>query len=226
MRIPLFDIDWTLLRGGNKAHEEAFAHAFRTIYNVEGSIQQIEHSGMTDRQILLAVLEEFEIGRDEALAKMPRARAAMIEYFDARKNEEKHVPLPGVVPTLKLLQRKKIPCGLLTGNTELIAWYKLEAAGIHHFFTFGAFGDTTHRRVELVDIARRRRDELYPEMRRFDLVIVGDSPRDIHCAKEGGLRSVAIASGKFSLDQLAQFDPDLLLDSMQETEKLITFLQH
>ena len=225
MNIPLFDIDWTLLKGGNMAHNESFSHAFRTVYNVEGSLDQVEYHGMTDRQVLIAVLELYGISREETLLKMPQTRQAMVDYFEAHKSEGECVALPGVVTTLQRLQALHVPCGLLTGNTEPIAWHKLETAGIRHFFTFGAFGDVTDRRVELIDIARQRCQQTHPDLVAFDLVIVGDAPRDVQCAKDGGIKAVAVASGKSSREQLADTNPDLLLDSLEETDKLIKFLQ-
>lgn len=225
MRIPLFDIDWTLLQGGNVAHAQSFTHALKTIYGVDGSIDDIDHHGMTDRQALMAVLEHHGVLRDEALAQLPQARQAMIEYFDTHKGVGEYVPLPGVLHTLNELRKRQVRCGLLTGNTEPIARHKLSAAGIHHFFSFGAFGDVTDKRVELIEIARQRCRVVHPELADFEVVIVGDALRDVQCARDGGIEVVAVATGTYSREQLAQAAPDLLLGSLNEVDRLVEFLR-
>lgn len=223
MRIPLFDIDWTLLKGGNKTHVDAFTHTFRTVYGIDGSIDQIEHHGMTDRQAIIAVLEHHGWSREEAMTQMEEARFAMIDYFSAHREEGEYVTMPGAEPLLMRLA--EMPCGLLTGNTEQIAWYKLEAARILRFFKFGAFGDATDRRVDLIAEARRRFLSAHRRYRGpLTMVIIGDSPRDVQCAKAGGILSVAVASGKYSRELLAQENPDLLLNSLEESDALCEFL--
>lgn len=225
MRVPLFDIDWTLLKGGNVAHAEAFAYAFRGVYGVRAGIEEVEHHGMTDQQLILEVLKLHGIIPDVAAKWLPQAQGTMLAYFNDHHGDGDYVPLPGVVGTLRRLKERNIPCGLLTGNTEPIAWRKLELAGIRSFFTFGAFGDATARRVELIEIARQRCLAAHSNIRQCELVIVGDTPRDIECAQAGKIRSVAVASGTYTKEQLTQAGPDLVLDSLEESDTLLRFLK-
>lgn len=224
MRVPLFDIDWTLLEGGNVAHVEAYAHAFRAVWGVDAAMHDVDYHGMTDRQILVEVLARHGVPRPAIDAGLPRAREAMIGWFDAHPEDGRSAPLPGVVATLERLAAEGIPRGLLTGNTEPIAWRKLALAGIERHFAFGAFGDVTERRVELIDIARARGRAALPQLGDLEVVIVGDALRDVQCAKAGGIRCVAVATGSFSRRELAEAGADLVLASLEETDALVSFL--
>jgi phosphoglycolate phosphatase-like HAD superfamily hydrolase len=156
---------------------------------------------------------------------LPEAFVLMRDYYAAHYAECSPAVLPGVNDTLELLRSHKVPRGLLTGNTESIAWRKLQQAGIERFFYFGAFGDATARRVELIAIARERCRRIFESDAFNNLVIVGDAPRDIICAREGDIPVVAVASGKFTSEELAEHNPDLLLGSLEEGQKLLEFLQ-
>lgn len=222
MRIPLFDIDWTLLKGGNRIHGQAFAHAFLTVWNVPASADDINHQGMTDKQIYVEVLLRRGMSEDVALRSFPVAKEVMVEYYNTHQHEDESPPLPGVVNTLDRLVAAEIPRGLLTGNTREIALSKLQKAGLDRYFSFGAFGDLTARRAELVEVARTHYQRIHSRSGNF--CIIGDAPRDIECAKQTGIPVVAVASGQYSKVELEKYSPDLALASLEETETLMSFL--
>ena len=103
---------------------------------------------------------------------------------------------------------------------------KLRVAGIWHYFKGrGAFGSDAEERDHLPEIAAARLTEhlgigLSPEQ----FVIVGDTPRDIKCARHFGARVLAVASGFHSLEQLAEHRPDALLADLSDTPAVIRLL--
>ena len=115
---------------------------------------------------------------------------------------------------------------LLTGNVEKLAEAKLRVAGIWHYFKGrGAFGSDAEERDHLPEIAAARMTEhLGLQLRPEQFVIVGDTPRDIKCAKHFGARVLAVASGFHSLDQLAAHSPDALLADLSDTPAVIRLL--
>jgi phosphoglycolate phosphatase-like HAD superfamily hydrolase len=203
----LFDIDGTLLLKATRAHAQAVVEAVRGVYGAgERPEVRIEAAGRTDLDIArqLALLggvgpERFDAGRDDF-------RAAAVEAY-ARLCEDDlsaHVA-PGVIGVLEALAaRDGVRLAVLTGNLEPIARIKLARAGLARFFQEGqgSFGSDHEDRLELPAIARARAGG-YP---REQTVIIGDTPRDIACARADGLRCIAVATGPFAVEELAEAD--------------------
>src|SRR3989344_5935 len=123
-KIPLFDIDWTLLKGeeiNKRVHREANDFALHNVYH-----------------------------QKNAKSKMPEAIEVMTQYFLEHADEGYFEPMPGTIGLLSELKERNIPMGLLTGNMENIGWEKLRKAGIKDYFSFGAFGSMAFRRVDLI----------------------------------------------------------------------------
>ncbi len=225
--IPLFDIDGTLLAGGNLVHRQAFLHALRTVYGIaEPRPLQTGTHGMIDTQILVELVLHNGGSEAQAQAGMGQALAATSEYYAAHKEEAEYVVLDGVTDLLRRLRDAGWPLGLLTGNEESIGWTKMEYAGLKHYFAFGAFGGMARRRAELVPIARARAEEaLGRDVSLDQLFIVGDSPRDVECARTAGIPVVAVATGAYSSPQLRQTGADLVLDSLRQHEQFFDFMR-
>jgi len=203
--LALFDIDGTLLLKATKAHAEAVIAAMRDVYGVHNP-SKVEAAGRTDYEIARAVClldgvtaARFDEGRQEF-------RIACVEaYCRLCPDDLSEFVAPGVPELLEELRaRDGIRLALLTGNLEPIAWLKMSRAGLAHFFERGqgGFGSDHEDRTELPAIARKRAGG-YP---RSKTVIVGDTPRDIACARADGVRCVAVATGPFKAEELAQAD--------------------
>jgi phosphoglycolate phosphatase-like HAD superfamily hydrolase len=133
--------------------------------------------------------------------------------------------LPGVRAALEALGERGITQSLLTGNLEPIARLKLGCAGLTDYLDFelGAFGSDHRDRTCLVPITRQRlRERLGAED--ADIVVVGDTPRDIACARAGHARAVAVATGGFPREALEAHAPDAVLDDLHDTEAVIAAL--
>src|SRR6185312_13131045 len=160
MKIPLFDIDWTLLMGGSELHREVIDQTFQSVYGISNaSIQEIDANGMTVIQVIIEVLTLHDVSKEDAIKKMPEAIKSMENYFAVHEKEDKSILLAGAYELLAELKTKHIPLGLLTGNTEKIAWKRIENAGLSGMFSFGAFGDMACKREHLVPIAKERAKE-------------------------------------------------------------------
>ena len=138
--------------------------------------------------------------------RMPEVRRVAGEEYAHRAPRDLRDHLsPGMGPVLdRLAGVQGLQLSLVTGNLEPIARLKLERAGIGHHFPLGqgAFGTDDDDRAALPEIARRRagrRGQPYPRER---CVVIGDTPRDIACARADGLRVIAIATGPFAAEEL------------------------
>ncbi|HYM65178.1 MAG TPA: HAD hydrolase-like protein, partial [Candidatus Sulfotelmatobacter sp.] len=134
----------------------------------------------------------------------------------------------GVIDLLTSLKAKDAVLGLLSGNVEGIAWAKLQRAEIKKYFDFGAFGDNAYKRVDLVKIAKENaRIILRKDFEIKDFVIVGDTPKDIQCAKEAKIKSIAVATGIYTFEDLKKEKPDLLIHNFaSEGKKVVNFLNN
>lgn len=228
MKIPLFDIDGTLFKTANPIHYDAFTNAFKNVYKVfDANQKEISPEGMLDNQIIIDVLKLHGFSEEKIKEKLKTATMEMSKYVSNNLKEGSFSPLPGVKELLIALKSKNIPLGILSGNVEDIAWSKIENAGLIDYFQFGGFGDEAFKRVDLIEIARVKAEKvLNKNLEIKDFVIVGDTPKDIKCARDGGIKVIAVATGIYSYEDLEIEKPDLLLKSMEEKEKVLDFLNN
>ncbi len=226
MKLLLFDIDGTLIRS-NRAGRTALKLALEDLFGTAGPIDTYKMSGKTDSRIVTDLLTTAGIDPRKIPPRLPEIYAQMAQrardVYPARSIE----PCPGVPELLDVLRgRGDILLGLLTGNAEPTAPLKLEAGGIDpmHFF-IGAYGSDALERNDLPAVAMQRASTLIGDV--FDgtnTVIIGDTPADVLCARVSKARAVAVASGWHSAPTLAQYHPDVLLESFLDTPAVVAVL--
>ncbi len=125
-----------------------------------------------------------------------------------------------VVRALRL--RKDALVGLLTGNIERGARAKLKPTGLLPFFRVGAFGSDDADRRRLPAIARARAHTLVGREFPCDrVIIIGDTPLDVDCARACGAVAVAVATGQHRLDELSACTPDLLFPDFSDADAVL-----
>jgi phosphoglycolate phosphatase len=233
MKIPLFDNDLTLTRlkpGGVNAHDGAFDHAFKTVYGIDAHKSEIKTDGMIDPQIIATVLVNHGLSPEQIEVKMEEAMQDMVKFFKENCHQGEFEPLVGVKELLVVLKEQGIPVGVLTGNIEGIAEIKLTQAGIWDFIQFGAYGNLApnRKRVELIEVAAQRAKQAGIELAGNQLCIVGDAQLDVRTAKLGDIKSVAVATGVFSIEDLTTEGPELVVKSFADPadrDRFIKFLK-
>jgi phosphoglycolate phosphatase len=210
--LVLFDIDGTLLGGTTQPVAEAMCAALREVHAVDPSAvrTQIATAGRTDGEIARAILldagvstEQIDALADSVRESCCRASARLLA------DDLSDAVLPGVRELLDWLTgQADVKLGLLTGNYEPSARLKLTRAGIGGAFALGqgAFGSDAEDRTTLPAIARQRAGTVEAPYPRAQTLVIGDTPRDILCARADGLLCVAVASGSFASDALAGAD--------------------
>jgi phosphoglycolate phosphatase-like HAD superfamily hydrolase len=206
--LVLFDIDGTLLTGATRAHSQALDQAIQEVHRIDpaGVRKQINPAGRTDGEIARLILLDRGVSarRIDELAGEVREACCRIYAQICPPDLSSHV-VPGIPDVVAWLdERPDVTLGLVTGNYEPIGRLKLRLAGLGKWFASapGAFGTDSEDRAALPAIARRRAGHV----RREDAVVVGDTPRDIACARADGLRCVAVTSGQFGVDELGGAD--------------------
>jgi phosphoglycolate phosphatase len=231
MSIILWDIDGTLVRGrGGRVSVNAFTRALQHAARLEAEVVYPKNvAGKTDAQIALEVLAAAAVAEDEAHAMLETFGAAYLAELEQLREELRNdmLVLPGVPEALAALQRLGITQSLLTGNLQPVARLKLALARLDEYvdFDLGAYGSDHHDRTCLVPIVLQRAEGRFgSQPATEDIVIVGDTPRDIACARAGGVRVVAVATGNFKRAELEEHQPDAVLDDLSDTETVVATL--
>lgn len=213
-RIALFDIDGTLLASGG-AGRRAMERALVATFGTAGPADY-RYDGKTDRQIVRELLQAEGLADPDINAGMDRVFTRYLAGLDTEVAEGVRT-LPGVGPLLDALDaRTDVVLGLLTGNIESGARAKMGAAGLDITrFPVAAYGSDHEHRPELPRIARARAvAHLGRDVPAEALVIIGDTPLDVACAHAQGARAVAVATGRFTVEQLAAHAPAVVLEDL------------
>jgi phosphoglycolate phosphatase len=204
----LWDIDGTLLQRASAEYARALRTALEQVHGV-ASLDglKVEAAGRTDGAIARDLLAAAGVPRAEADVRAAEVRAVCARlYLELCPADLSDRLAPGVPQVLAELatQPQTYRFSLVTGNYEDIARVKLERAGIGGYFPAGqgAFGSDHLSRAQLPAIARRRAGS-WPRER---TVVIGDTPRDIACARADRVRVAAVATGPFAIEALADAD--------------------
>jgi phosphoglycolate phosphatase-like HAD superfamily hydrolase len=222
-RLLLFDIDGTLIHSGG-AGVHALISAFRERFGIFDDLAGIEIAGMTDSGIVTSILKKHNIPATPE--NVSAFLDSYVHFLSLELPRRQGKLLPGVLELLeKLKSRPHLVLALLTGNVSRGAQLKLEHYGVWHFFEFGAFADDHQDRNRLGPFARARAKEKHGrEFSVSQIDVMGDTPRDIACGKAIGARTIAVATGKWSREQLAKHQPDFLIDDLLDVDGIIDTL--
>jgi phosphoglycolate phosphatase len=210
----LFDIDGTLLRSRDRVHFEAFTKSVQRVTGFEITLAGVLLAGATDTAILREACRQAGISDQIVDANLEAILEGMCQSVLERRHELDLVQMPGVVDVLAHLARKNALLGVATGNLEMIGWIKIEQVGLREWFRFGGFSDRFPIRSELIGHAARKARELLHSS--ASICVVGDTPRDIEAARANSLPVIAVATGKYSFDELLKLQPQVCVTSMAD----------
>ncbi|MEP4078537.1 HAD family hydrolase [Haloferula sp.] len=211
----LFDIDGTLVDTGG-AGLRALKEAAVERFGAEGP--ELDLAGSTDSGIVANMLEHF--GYSESLEEYEKFFGFYLERLEwnlANGGFDGQV-LPGVTDLLdELADDFEVTVGLLTGNIAGGAAAKMQHYGLDHHFDFGAYGCDHADRNLLGPVALERASEyagrnFSPE----ETLVIGDTPKDIKCAHAMGARCLAVATGRFSAEELRQAGADRVIERLTD----------
>lgn len=206
----LFDIDGTLLQGASREHADSLIAALRRVHGIGPPTAPFEAAGRTDPAIARTILLNAGVSALRIDDGADEVRAVTIEEYARRCPDDLSAHLaPDATEVVELLAADdRMRMSLVTGNLEPVARLKLCRAGIGRWFEHGqgGFGSDHEDRAELPPIARHRaggHDGAYPRER---TVVIGDTPRDIACARADGISVIAVTTGPFARSALIAAD--------------------
>ena len=216
VRLVLFDIDGTLILSGG-AGEKAFERVCETEFGVRNGTARLNFAGRTDPSIVREFFEQQAI--DASPANFQRFFERYVFLLDHMLEQLDGHVLPGVDTMLAELDAmpKRPLVGLLTGNIRLGAQIKLSHYQLWPRFAMGAFGDDHENRNQLAIIAKERGSQRLGEKLTGDqILVIGDTPRDIECARAVDARSLAVATGRFSVTELKAYAPTWTVSTLAD----------
>jgi phosphoglycolate phosphatase-like HAD superfamily hydrolase len=221
-KLVLWDVDGTLLHTDGIAGEmmrAAMAQVFGPVTRRERTF----YSGKTDWRI---IQDSFPDLAPEAIAEnLKLFGQAYADGIGGRRDDliARSGTMPGVVEVLQQLHGQ-VAQAPLTGNIIEVARIKLEVLNLLPYLNIdvGAYGDDHHDRHALVPIAAERAAKVYGHaFSGQDVVIVGDTPNDVACGRANGARTVIVATGAYTYEQLQPHAPDVLLHDLSDVEAAV-----
>ena len=223
--LVLFDIDGTLLRtdgAGLEAMQEAAQELLGTAVTFGG----IPTAGRLDPLIWRDLAALNGIADADGIHDVFRTRYAA--HLGRRLRESGCARImPGVAELVTTLQGvETCVLGLLTGNYEETGRMKVEAIGLEpEWFPVTAWGDEGSHRRDLPPVAMRRYEahvgrSVPPEK----VVIIGDTPHDVDCAKAHGCRVIGVATGMYGAAELADAGADLAVEDLSDAAGLAAWV--
>jgi phosphoglycolate phosphatase-like HAD superfamily hydrolase len=217
-RLILWDIDSTLVNTAS-AGQHALVRATIERFG-DGDLTGVEIAGRTDRAIAHQILAKF--GHPVTDQSVDSFLDRYVEFLPDELPRRKGRVLPGIRDLLEdLAKQPDKTLGLLTGNLERGARLKLAHYDLWHFFPFGAFADDHHDRNALGPCAVNRAvAHAGYEFSPAQVDVIGDTGHDIACGKAFGARTIAVATGSWSRERLAESEPHFLFDDLGNVDEV------
>jgi len=224
-KLVLFDIDGTLIKGGDDTGRRSFVVAIEKVFGHQVVIDWQKHDGSTERKIATDLLKQKGVSSKDILLKIDQLMRARADWFAKNVSSDyKNQLISDAVVLINKLKEKNIFFGLLTGNSRQASFIKLKLVGIDKFFDFGLFGEMAEDRNKLAKLVfAKAKDYFEISFLKKNIFVIGDTIHDIICGQKAGVKTIGVTTGFFSQDDLAKAKPDLLTASLAD-KKVLDFI--
>jgi phosphoglycolate phosphatase-like HAD superfamily hydrolase len=242
MKLVLFDIDGTLIYHidlSRKIGFPRFENAIKKVYGIDVHFSDTGgYNGWTDKQIIRSIIPEALFPQKLFEARFLEMGDALVACADIQASDGKKMYgmiSDAVTLATRLQKDSRYTLGILTGNVEKMAWWKLRHVGIPMMFPFGLFGDTSDDRIALSkSVFDAVWKKFHTHIQSEDITIIGDTIHDIRCGKAIGAKTIGVSTGILKhnegihggtnyIDNLKKEQPDFLVDSLMDPSILEYF---
>jgi phosphoglycolate phosphatase len=224
--VLLFDIDGTLVTTGG-AGRRSMDFAFEQLHGRRDACDSFSMSGMTDRAIVRKALNI--IGAEDSTEAIDAVIAAYLAYLTEevrRVDDERYRVFPGMREAVREARsRTGFAVGLGTGNVREGARVKLERVGIYDQFAFGGFGCDAEDRVELIRCGAKAGAALLgAPVEDCRVVVIGDTPKDVHAARGIGAECIGVGTGSYTAEALLEAGANVAYPDFTHREAMTVLL--
>jgi len=229
-KLVLFDIDGTLIRHFGPESTinigwYRFVYALKRVFDIDVTPNpKRNYHGGVDRAILFDIASRYGVTKVQFDARFEDVKMAVIDYAHTRETKQIYEAIPEGVQLIHLLRNfsKQFLLGILTGNVEKMAYWKLRHVGIDpSWFTLFITSDEFEDRISLAkSVFLKVEKDAGIFVSPGDIYIIGDAVGDILCAHAIGVSSIIATTGRHKKDELRAEHPTLLVDSLMDTRVL------
>lgn len=230
MKLVLFDIDGTLIRGG-RAGRRSLGFAFQETFALEDAesfMKQVAFNGRTDPIIVRDIARVAGIEAADLESRLESLFESYLRHLNEITRSSGAVLCPGLPGLLdRLKEYPGVTLGLLTGNIEAGARVKLNPFDLNRYFAEGGFGSDSEDRGTIAAIARRKFEVLAghpiaPE----NVLVIGDTEHDVACGRVNGFRTLAVGTGGVPAETLRGASADLVMEDLGAVDEVIGAIGH
>jgi phosphoglycolate phosphatase len=225
-RLLLFDIDGTLTRTQNGYLP--FNEAIFQTFGFEGDIRAVIPDGNTDPLIVEDIFLKAKVSFSFHDLSWDQFTANLRDRYHHHLlgGTTRVTPLPGAAELLKALATDgRFSASVVTGNFEVTAQIKLEAAGLAPYLRRGAYASDSRHRADLPAIAKKRREEATGQiMASEQCVVIGDTAKDLAAARQNRMRCILVGTGRYPVEELLYSEPDGCLADLTDTQAVLSML--
>jgi phosphoglycolate phosphatase len=226
MKLVIFDLDQTLV-DLISVHDAAIQELFKSYFGVDASLREIDFAGrsLTENMAELATLKGIPQGKFTEKSKLLLERYEKIFQAKIPPLASNYI-LPGVKSLLDELSKTNNLVVLYTGDSPGVTQRILEATGLDEYFKFSVYGTEAKSRVDMARLAIKKAEQLTgARFKGKDVVIVGDSVRDVECGRQLSALTIAVATGFHSKEKLLSKKPDYLFDNLENYWKVLNIIE-
>ncbi len=217
------DIDGTVIElQETGVHRDAFIFGVQCAFDLAlCDFQYRGLEGLTERRIFFEVLRRYGYSDKDIGLGLNNAYYFMREFCGRYLDSLSVKLLPGARELLDALKNVGVEMCWASGTIGGVASYKLTESGLASYGLPGIFGDAFYERSEMLKAGA----ELLGVEGECRLFVIGDTVADVRAAKGAGMISIAVATGRQSVDELRNAGADYVFEDLTDTEGLLEIIR-